>query len=239
MTFDEIVQARRSVRIYDADAPFNSDVVRKSIERSILAPNSSNMQLWEFYQISTPEVKAELAKACFGQLAAKTASELVVFVTRLDKWKERADWNLSVLKKNIEGKTPGEREKRALNYYGKLMPLLYRNDFLGISTLIRFFIVAYHALVGKPIIRFITKADQRITVHKSCALAAQTFMLSMKAEGYDTCPMEGFDAVLVKKILDLPADAEINMIISCGVAKPEGIFGNRNRVPNEQVIFQR
>ncbi len=239
MTFEEVVHARRSVRIYDAEKSFNPDSVKKSLELAILAPNSSNMQLWEFYRVSTPELKAELAKACFGQLAAKTASELVVFVTRLDKWKERADWNLSQLKKNTEGKTIGEREKRAFNYYGKLMPLLYRSDFLGISSLIRFLIVAYHAIVGKPIIRLVSKADQRITVHKSCALAAQTFMLSMKAEGYDTCPMEGFDSVLVKKILNLPAGAEINMIVSCGLAKPEGVFGPRIRVANEEVIFQK
>jgi nitroreductase len=44
------------------------------------------------------------------------------------------------------------------------------------------------------------------------ALAAQNFMISMAAVNYDTCPMEGFDSLRVKKILNLPA-AEINMII--------------------------
>ena len=36
-------------------------------------------------------------------------------------------------------------------------------------------------------------------MHKTCALAAQTFMLAMSNEGYDTCPMEGFDSRRVKK----------------------------------------
>jgi nitroreductase len=46
---------------------------------------------------------------------------------------------------------------------------------------------------------------------KSAALAAQNFMISMAA--VITCPMEGFDSLRVKKILNLPAAAEINMII--------------------------
>jgi nitroreductase len=43
-------------------------------------------------------------------------------------------------------------------------------------------------------------------IHKSCGLAAQTFMLSIVAAGYDCCPMEGFDARYVKKALNLLED---------------------------------
>jgi nitroreductase len=60
-------------------------------------------------------------------------------------------------------------------------------------------------------------------------------MLSMAAEKYDTCPMEGFDSLRVKKILNLPKSAEINMIIACGIRKPEGIFTERIRVPFNEV----
>ena len=65
--------------------------------------------------------------------------------------------------------------------------------------------------------REVTSSDLRVVVHKSAALAAQNFMLSMSSSGYDTCPMEGFDSVRVKKILNLPSSAEINMIIGCGI----------------------
>lgn len=43
--FDNIIQKRRSVRIYDANAPFDKAVIRRSLERTVLSPNSSNMQL--------------------------------------------------------------------------------------------------------------------------------------------------------------------------------------------------
>jgi nitroreductase len=90
----------------------------------------------------------------------------------------------------------------------------------------------------RPVPREVAASDVRVIVHKSAALAAQTFMLSMKAEGYDTCPMEGFDSVRVKKMLHLPAAAEINMIISYGKARPDGIYGPRFRIPTSEVVFE-
>jgi nitroreductase len=63
-----------------------------------------------------------------------------------------------------------------------------------------------------------------------------TFMLAMKAAGYDTCPMEGFDSKRVSKLHNLPSGAEISMIIGCGKGLPEGIYGKRFRVSNEELI---
>ena len=74
-----------------------------------------------------------------------------------------------------------------------------------------------------------------MVVHKTCALAAQTFMLAMANENYDTCPMEGFDSKRVKCILKLPYGAEINMVISCGIRTEQGVWGNRMRIPFDEV----
>ena len=238
MTYDQIINARRSVRVYDENAHLDSTIVTKSLERAVLSANSSNMQLWEFYQVSNEEKKKAVVKACMHQSAARTASELVVFVTRQDKWRERAAWNLANMRKQLEGKALTGKDKRALSYYKILMPLFYTNDFLGVATLVRFCLVAYHTIMNKPIIHLVSHADQRVSLHKSCALAAQTFMLSMKAEGYDTCPMEGFDERMVKKALNLPSSAEVCMIIACGFGKPEGIYSARTRVDNSEVIFK-
>ena len=79
------------------------------------------------------------------------------------------------------------------------------------------------------------KNDARVVVHKTCALAAQTFMLAMSNEGYDTCPMEGFDSRRVKNILNLPFGAEVNMIVSCGIRDEKGVWGDRMRVDFEEV----
>ncbi len=237
-SFETIVQRRRSNRRFDPAITVADEVIERSLKRAILSPNSSNMQLWEFYWIQSPEEKAKFHALCLGQSAANNTAHLVVFVTRQDLWKRRAKWNLDRIKESLQGKEPGKLEKRGLQYYGKLMPLLYRQDPFGFFTGIRK-AMCFFMGIRKPFMRFGGKADQRVMAHKSCALAAQTFMLSIAAEGFESCPMEGFDAVRVKKELGLPSGAEINMIISVGKGTNEGIWGERYRVPYEEVVFKR
>ena len=233
-SFEEIIQRRRSNRKFDANVEVPEDVITRSLERSILSPNSSNMQLWEFQWIKDPVLKETFTALCLDQNAARTAKQLVVFVTRQDLWKQRATWNYNKIKEGISGE-PNTAQKRGLDYYGKLMPLAYRSDIFGISTFIRRALCFFMGL-RKPFMRFGGKADQRVTVHKSCALAAQTFMLSIAAEGFESCPMEGFDAIRVKRALGLPSGAEINMIIAVGKGTEAGVWGPRFRVPYNEVV---
>jgi nitroreductase len=234
--FFDIVMKRRSVRIFDQKSPFDHQVVKKCLEAAVLAPNSSNMQLWEFYRIhESSALKSPISRLCMGQKAATTARELVVIVTRRDKWKSRATANLSYIKETYKD-SPGKKQKQAEAYYGNLVPKLYSKYPLWSLTKQ---VIAWFMSLKRPMVREVTEADVRVSVHKSAALAAMTFMYGMKAEGYDTCPMEGFDSVRVKKLLDLPKAAEINMIIGCGKGLPEGTYGKRFRIPNEQVIFEK
>jgi nitroreductase len=235
--FQKIIEFRRSNRSFDPAIPVPNEIIRLSLERAILSPNSSNMQLWEFYWISSQEALQEMIPLCLCQQAAKTAQQMVVFVTRKDKWRDRANWNLDRIRETIKGE-PNRLQKGGLNYYGKIMPLLYRSDPFGFFSFIRRSISFFMGL-RKPFFRTGGSANQRITVHKSCALAAQTFMLSIAAEGFHSCPMEGFDEKRVKRALKLPRGAEINMIISVGKGTEEGIWGERHRVPFEEVVFKR
>jgi nitroreductase len=234
--FEQLIQNRRSNRKFDPAVEVPKVVIERSLQRAILSPNSSNMQLWEFYCVSDTHKMKEWSALCLGQSAASTAKHLVIFVTRQDLWKERAAFNLEQIKKQSTH-TDSKMYKRGLQYYSKLMPLLYRQDPLGIFTLIRKGMCFFMGL-RKPFMKFGGKADQRVMVHKSCALAAQTFMLSITAEGFDSCPMEGFDRDRVRKKLNLPSGAEICMIVSVGKGMPDGIYGKRYRVPFEEVVFQ-
>ncbi|NCT09916.1 MAG: nitroreductase family protein [Flavobacteriia bacterium] len=236
-TVSEAINFRRSVRVYDAEKPIDKNVVRKCLEQASLAPNSSNMQLWEFYHITSKDIIAQIAPFCFNQNAAKTAQQLVVFVTRKDLWKKRAKANLGFIDKTFGANNPKSeqknREKVARNYYGKLIPFTY-TDFFGILGCLKYIIFS---IVGifRPIYREVRNSDMRIVAHKTCGLAAQNFMISMAAINYDTCPMEGSDTWRVKNLLGLPFGAEINMIVSCGIRKPEGVYGERLRIPFEEV----
>ncbi len=234
--FIDALNYRRSVRVYDSEIEIDSEIVKNCIKQATLAPNSSNMQLWEFYHITSKDILSKLSKACLDQNAAATAKEMVVFVVRKDLWKKRRKSHLNYLEK-IFGKKPikeySSREQFAINYYKKLIPFIY-SDFFGIFGLIKYFIGLITGFF-KPNYRQLRNSDMRIVAHKSVGLAAQTFMLSMASEGFDTCPMEGFDSARVKKILKLPYKSEINMIVSCGIRKPEGIYGERYRIPFKEV----
>lgn len=232
--FETIVQRRRSNRRFDEAIPVPDQVIEKALQHAILAPNSSNMQCWEFYWIKSAAEKEKFAAYCLGQGAARTAQQLVVFVTRGDLWKKRAKWNRDRILESIQG-APNKLQQRGLDYYGKLMPLAYGNDPIGILSSIRR-IISFFGGATKPFMRFGGRADQRITVHKSCALAAENFMLSIAAADFDSCPMEGFDAKRIKKALRLPCGAEINMVIGVGKGTSEGVWGPRGRIPYEEVV---
>lgn len=234
--FDTIVQERRSVRKYDTDAPFDHDAVQRSIERAILAPNSSNMQLWEFHRIKSTEALKKVSWMCMNQGAARTARELVVVVGRRDLWRKRQRALVDEMNR-VYPDTSSKQAQRAMNYYKNLIPKYYWSDWFdlwGICKKVLYFFVG----LKRPMVRHGNRTDIRISVHKSAALASQNFMMSMKAEGYDTCPMEGMDAKRVKAFLKLPRKAEIVMIIGCGPAAEGGIYSERFRVPDDEVIFE-
>ena len=237
--FNEVIKSRRSVRDF-LNKNINILTVKKCIKNATLAPNSSNLQLWEFYHIINSELKVNISKACFDQPAAKTANQFVIIVTRKDLWKSRRDFNLNFILnkfKDLDDKKSIRKKKNAINYYKLLIPALYGN-FLRITGFLKYINVS---IIGffRPMYREVTSSDLRVVVHKSAALAAQNFMLSMSSSGYDTCPMEGFDSVRVKKILNLPSSAEINMIIGCGIRSEKGVYSEQFRVPFKEVYFEK
>ena len=236
MTFEEIINYRRSVRNYK-EIPIDPEKVKRCLQLSTLAPNSSNMQLWEFYHITNPEILKKLAIACLNQQSATTAQQIVVFVTRQDLYFKRAKKMLELETQNVLKNSPPLKQAKRMKswemYYGKIMPFLYFR-FLGLFGIIRLIIVNIIGLF-KPIVYQVSENDTRVVVHKTCALATQTFMLAMANEKYDTCPMEGFDSRKVKSILKLPYGAEINMVVSCGIREVNGVWGDRMRIPFDEV----
>ena len=236
MNLEEIINYRRSVRHYK-DEPLNAEKVKHCIELATLAPNSSNMQLWEFYHVIDTTILKKLSVACLNQGAATTAQQMVVFVTRQDLYRKRAAKILDLETQNILKNTPDVKQAKRIKtrklYYGKVMPFLYMS-FFGFLGIIRKIFVNIIGLF-RPIVYQVSENDMRVVVHKTCALAAQTFMLAMANEKYDTCPMEGFDSKKVKGILKLPYGAEINMVVSCGIRDEHGVWGDRMRVPFDEV----
>jgi len=79
--------------------------------------------------------------------------------------------------------------------------------------------------------------QQRDEAMRSCGMAAQTIMLAAKSMGYDTCPMKGFDYEKVGKLINLPDDHIISMMIVVGKktkdANPRG-----GQLPLSEIVFE-
>jgi nitroreductase len=77
---------------------------------------------------------------------------------------------------------------------------------------------------------------QRDEAMRSVGLIAQTIMLAAKGLGYDSCPMIGFDTDQVAKLINLPGDHVIGMMIVIGKAtKPAHPKGGY--LPFDQVVI--
>ena len=97
-TVSEAVAHRRSTSVYDPEQPIDLKVVQECIKHASLAPTSSNLQLWEFYHITSEEQKKAVAAACFNQPAAKTALQFVIPVVRRDLWPQLVAANIAFIK---------------------------------------------------------------------------------------------------------------------------------------------
>lgn len=240
MTLKEILNYRRAVREYDTSLPIDAEKVRACLEQATLAPTSSNMQLWECYHVTDTAVLERLAKACLSQSSATTARQMVVFVTRQDRYKVHAEAVKADSLADIDRNSPADRKEPRKQlvekYYGKLMPFVYSRGFKVWGAFRKLLTLCIG--MSRPILRQVSEQDVRVTVHKSCALVAQTFMLSMAEAGYDTCPLEGFDSLRVKKILHLPRHTEVNMIVTCGIRTEKGVRGDRFRLPFSEMYHR-
>jgi nitroreductase len=224
MEFFETVRARRSIRKY-TNTPVPEAVVNECLDAALLAPNSSNMQPWEFYWVQSPDKKKKLVEACLSQSAASTAAELVVAVARTDTWQRNQKLMLKLLEKETE-------HRSRIDYYKKLIPLVYRWGFFNSLGILKWALFNI-AGIFKPMVRGPSfRHEVETVVIKTTALACENFMLAASALGYGTCPMEGFDECRVKRLLNLSGRAKIVMVISLGEVDPAGIWG-------EQVRFER
>ncbi len=79
--------------------------------------------------------------------------------------------------------------------------------------------------------------QQRDEAMRSCEMTAQTIMLAAKSMGYDTCPMKGFDYDAVGKMINLPDDHVISMIVVVG-KKTKDSSPRGGQLPLSEIIFE-
>ena len=227
--FIKVVKSRRSVRVYN-DEVVPEDVILSCLDLALLAPNSSNLQAWKFYWVKSKEKKKKLVEYCLNQPAARTAQELIVCVARPMAWRENSKKMLEILE------SKDDSPEAVVNYYKKIVPLAYDQGFLGIKGFLKK-IAIFFLSISKPIPREpVSFSDMKIWAQKTTALACQNLMLSLRAFGYDSCPMEGIDSARIKRLLNLSNKDQICMVISVGKRASNGIYGKRMRFDKSNFV---
>ena len=226
--FKKVVQSRRSVRKF-TDKVIPAEILDDCLDMALLAPNSSNLQPWTFYVVQNPSKKKLLIKACLGQLAAKTAAELIVCVARTDRIDDMAKRNINEF--------PFPEVPPLVKKYYTYIPLNYKTGYL--NALGNFKKVAFKVArtLDKqlPVTAF-TPADAVLWASKTTALACENLVLALRAHSFDSCMMEGFDEPLVRKILDLNDQQYPVMVIGAGERAEDGVFFPQYRFDRELFI---
>ncbi len=214
--FHKVVESRRSVRKFTSK-PIPRPVLDACLDLAMQAPSSCNLQPWEFHVVQSADKKQKLVEACMSQNAAKTAAELIVVVARTKNWGKVAKLNIT----DWPQKTMPRHWK---NFYTGGVPLTYwQGPFYSVGHAKK--MATRIAGLFTPVPRGpFTKSDMRVWAVKSVALAAENLMLALRSYGFDSCPMEGMDEKRVRKLLKLPSDAEVVMVIGAGERAEDGVY---------------
>lgn len=227
--FIDVVMSRRSVRRF-TDKQIPDDVLNACLDIAMLAPNSSNLQPWEFYIIENPTKRAKAVEYCMSQNAATTANRLLAVVARSDTWSQHA--------KDILATYPIQPVPKAVDtYYSKLIPVEFTHGFMNVLS------PAKHALVkatrqvkGAMKEPMYSQADIANWAVANTMLAAENLMLALRAYGFDSCPIGGFDEPQMKKLLGLGDNHHIAMMLACGERAETGLYAPQQRFNRERFI---
>lgn len=230
--FATLVRSRRAVHHFAA-RPVDPGDVAAILDIARLAPSSFNLQPYTFHWVRTPALREQLATLCLAQSAARSAPELIVCVARWDEWRATSEAHLAWLR---EREAPAATLRFQTDLYAKMRIFFARGPFNVLGHL-RTLAIALAGLV-RPCLRPPAGPSEHATwAVKSAALACDHAMLAARARGLDTCPIEGFDAPRVARMLGLRGDSfAIPMILALGYREPTGRLDPQWRRDRGEVV---
>jgi nitroreductase len=217
-TFAKVVRTRRSVRAYLPE-PIPIDVMDACLDLALLAPTSHNLESWQFIDVRDPGKLDPLRHYCLDQPPAQQAPNLIVAVARPDFWRSGRRLMLEALAQEEDPFL-----KLVTLKYRVQIPLIFEDGPLHMLAPLKR-LVTWCIGLFRPFWRVdVGRSGQVLWATKTTALACQNLMLALRAAGYDSCAMEGFDEPRVKRLLDLPRAARVVMVIAAGRRAPGGVM---------------
>lgn len=227
--FRQVVESRRSIRRF-TNTPIPNEVLDDCLRLAMLAPNYSNLQPWEFYIIDSANNRTQAVKNCMNQNAAKTAARLIAVVARTDIWHDHAQ---QVLREYPDTPVP----KQVKNYYTKIVAMDFVRGPMNVISVAKWGATKTIRKLKGPIKSpYYTFDDVKNWATNNTALAAENLMLALRAHGFDSCPMGGFDEPAMKQLLNLSDDHHIIMMIAAGERADDGIYDTQFRFNQAQFV---
>ncbi len=229
--FQAVNRFRRAIRKFDS-TPIPEDEVCALLEEAAFAPSSGNLQPYEFHWIREPALKAKVALACNGQQAAASSTDLIVVVASPAIAKRTAEAQLA----HVEASPKLGPDSKA--YYRKQLGKFQKILRLGSSPL--WSPLVFLAGLIRPSLSLlpIGHIGSRQWAARNSLFAAHTLILGAAAKGIDSCPMEGFSAPKVAKLLGLPRGSVIPLVIALGYRADDARIEDRWRRPLTNVVIR-
>jgi nitroreductase len=188
--FKEILLTRRSIRRF-TEQEVSVEDVREIVDCARSAPSDTNSQTWQFIAIMNKTKIKEIEQMTWDQLHIKAAA--------------------------AEEKGLSKEARMLTRSFGP-----YATAFSDAPVLIVCLATPYASKFRDRIFDPIGLVEEKVWAEegiKSSCLASQNLMLAAHARGLATCPMTGPVLLAQDKLrayLDIPAESQINMVISLG-----------------------
>ncbi len=200
---------RQSIRRF-SQREVSDDLLFQLIEAANRAPSAYNLQPWHFIVIRDAATRRLLSHIAMNQRQLIEAPVTVVFVANTLAWRHEY---ARVLSRSVD---TGAMTSAHAQYYRKSVDLMFRTGPFGILALAK--------RIAVPIRRFrkptpgLLSSSHEISgfVCAQTMLAASTFMIAAQALGLDTCPIQGFDEYRIRRLLRLPSEMVVPIIIPLG-----------------------
>lgn len=225
--FEKLVRSRRSVRKF-LPTPVPEDLLLRLLDAARWAPSGYNLQPTHFTLVTDPELKKQLHPACLNQRQILEAPAVVVFSGDREVFARNLD--AAVREDVAAGAVNAEYAAIMKKYVG----LAFDQGPVGLGWLLK--------TIAIPIMRIFKPTPEVPAVHKKnwltkqVMLTAMNFMLAAKAAGLDTVPMEGFDPVRVRQVLNIPSTHVVPVVIPVGYSPDEKRV--KSRLPLERMLHK-
>ncbi|MFN7040146.1 MAG: nitroreductase family protein [Acidovorax temperans] len=220
---------RRAIRKFGPSSVSDTDI-QELLSEAALAPSSGNLQPYQMHWIRDPSLKAEIALACNGQKAATTASTLIVVVASPALGRKTAADQLAYIDASASLVSNAKTYHR--KHIAKFQKILGIGSSAVWTPLVGLLAMVRPGLSLLPI----GHIGSRHWAARNAVLAAQTLMLGAASKGIDTCPMEGFSATQVARLLGLPRGAVVPMVIALGYRADDVLEDRWRRQVEDMVV---